>query len=97
MAESETLKPFFQRASEAEERLARLEAALASKKDAGNEEHMKIISELQSKLESVNAELVSEREKARKLDAENAKLQYRIKHLVRAVEEADLHKSEQAK
>ncbi|PON44290.1 threonine-tRNA ligase [Parasponia andersonii] len=97
MAESETLKPFFQRASEAEERLARLEAALASKKDAGNEEHLKIISELQSKLEIVNAELVSEREKARKLDAENAKLQYRIKHLVRTVEEADLHKSDQAK
>ncbi|EXB39077.1 hypothetical protein L484_016546 [Morus notabilis] len=89
----DALKPFFLRASEAEERLSRLEAAIAN---AGNEELLKIISELQSKLESANAELVSEREKARNLAAENAKLQYRIKHLVLAVKEAD-HKVEQAK
>lgn len=96
---------------------------MESHSDAGNEELLKIISELQSKLESANAELVSEREKvvyvcvlllfhfrrgnwnsesfnvnvqARNLAAENAKLQYRIKHLVLAVKEAD-HKVEQAK
>lgn len=76
--------------------MSRLEAAVASKKDTGSEEHLKTISELQSKLESANAELVSERKKAGNLAAENAKLQYRIKHLVQAVEEADL-KLEQAK
>ncbi|KAF4354689.1 hypothetical protein G4B88_029533 [Cannabis sativa] len=59
----DSLKPFFHRASEAEERLSRLEAALATKKDAGNEELLKVISELQSKLEATNVELVSESEK----------------------------------
>ncbi|KAF3441993.1 hypothetical protein FNV43_RR15909 [Rhamnella rubrinervis] len=96
MAESErandlrqtfNLKPFFQRASEAEDRLSRLEAALASKKDTGNEENLKMISELQSKLEDANAQLISEREKSQKLAEENAKLQYRIHHLVRALKE----------
>lgn len=96
---------------------------METRSDAGSEEHLKTISELQSKLESANAELVSEREKvayvcilllfriwsgsgssehfnvnvqAGNLAAENAKLQYRIKHLVQAVEEGD-HKLEQAK
>ncbi|GMY19009.1 hypothetical protein FCV25MIE_14248 [Fagus crenata] len=85
-----TLKPLYQRASEAEERLARLEAALASKKGADNEDNLKLISELQSKLEESSAELVAEREKAQKLAVENAKLQYRIIHLVRAAKETDL-------
>lgn len=31
--------------------------------DAGNEEHLKVIGDLQSKLEKVDAELVSEKEK----------------------------------
>ncbi|KAF7804060.1 uncharacterized protein G2W53_043171 [Senna tora] len=85
-----TLKPFYQRAAEAEERLSRLEAALSSKKSAGNEEHLKVIDDLQSKLEKANGELVSEKEKAQKLAAENEKLQYRIIHLLRAIKEADL-------
>ncbi|KAF7144464.1 uncharacterized protein LOC131321694 [Rhododendron vialii] len=89
----EVLKPFYQRASEAEYRLASLEAALAPKKDAGNEELLKMISELQSELEAVKAEHVSEKKKAseevKKLHAENAKLQYRITHLVRSLKEAD--------
>ncbi|XP_015898059.2 uncharacterized protein LOC107431605 [Ziziphus jujuba] len=85
----ETLKPFYQRASQAEDRLSRLEAALASKKDTGNVEHLKTINELQSKLEDAHAQLISEREEGRKLAAENAKLQYRIHHLVRAVRESD--------
>nr|XP_011467373.1 PREDICTED: uncharacterized protein LOC101307028 [Fragaria vesca subsp. vesca] len=71
-----TLKPFYQRASEAEDRLTRLEAALASKQDSGNKDHSKLNSELQ--------------EKIKKLAAENAKLQYRIHHLVQAVRDADL-------
>ncbi|KAK9289769.1 hypothetical protein L1049_007928 [Liquidambar formosana] len=87
------LKPFYQRASEAEDRLSRLEATLASKKDAGNEELLKMVSELQSKLENAKAEQASEHEKAmkeiQKLAAENAKLQYRITHLVQALKEAD--------
>ncbi|KAL5546379.1 hypothetical protein UlMin_006066 [Ulmus minor] len=91
----ETLKPFYQRASEAEDRLSKLEAALVSKQDAGNDEHLKIITELQSKLEDAQKELVSERAKAQKFSAENAKLQYRVIHLVQAVKEAD-HKLEKA-
>ncbi|XP_054804014.1 uncharacterized protein LOC129307157 [Prosopis cineraria] len=86
----ETLKPFYQRAAEAEERLARLESALASKQDAGNEEHFKKIDDLQSKLGKANAELVAKEEKAQKLAAENEKLQYRIIHLSRALKEANV-------
>ncbi|KAA8518120.1 hypothetical protein F0562_015594 [Nyssa sinensis] len=83
------LKPFYQRASEAEDRLARLEAALASKKDAGNEELLKMVSELQSKLEGAQAEREKALKEVQKISVENAKLQYRITHLVRALEEAD--------
>ncbi|PRQ44831.1 hypothetical protein RchiOBHm_Chr3g0483561 [Rosa chinensis] len=72
----QTLKPFYQRASEAEDRLTRLEAALASNKDSGNKDHSKLISELQ--------------EENKKLAAENAKLQYRINHLVQAVRDTDV-------
>ncbi|KAL9409097.1 hypothetical protein AB3S75_047476 [Citrus x aurantiifolia] len=126
----EALKPFYQRASEAEERLLKLEADLASKKDAGNEDHLKTISnfqskaendnaeaeklatefeklkyveqadagegehlktirDLQSELEDAKAEALSERKKAEELAAENEKHKYRIKHLIRALEEAD--------
>ncbi|KAK4412922.1 hypothetical protein Salat_2939400 [Sesamum alatum] len=89
----EILRPFYQRASEAEDRLARLEATLAGKKESGNEELLKLVNELESKLETAKAEQVAEREKAMKevqyLTAENAKLQYRIIHLVRALKEAD--------
>ncbi|KAG5552494.1 hypothetical protein RHGRI_010545 [Rhododendron griersonianum] len=76
-----------------EDRLARLEAALVPKKDAGNEELLKMVSKLQSELEAVKAEHVSEKQKAleevKKLHAENAKLQYRITHLVRSLKEVD--------
>ncbi|KAL2535030.1 hypothetical protein Adt_08381 [Abeliophyllum distichum] len=97
MAESNnletTLKPFYQRASEAEDRLARLEAALSEKKDSGNEELLKRVSELQSELENVKSEQVAERQKAtielQQLTVENEKLKYRITHLIRAVKEAD--------
>ncbi|KAL2464639.1 hypothetical protein Fot_52595 [Forsythia ovata] len=97
MAESNnletTLKPFYQRASVAEDRLGRLEAALSEKKDSGNEELLKRVSELQSELENVKSEEVAERQKAtielQQLTVENEKLKYRITHLVRAVKEAD--------
>ncbi|GLT45265.1 hypothetical protein SLA2020_191080 [Shorea laevis] len=90
----ETLKPFYQRAAEAEERLSRLEAALESKKGTGNtdaekEELLKTICELQGKLEDANTEIFSFREKEKKLVAEIEKLKYREVHLVRAVREAD--------
>ncbi|XP_038880780.1 uncharacterized protein LOC120072495 [Benincasa hispida] len=81
------LKPFFQRASEAEDRLSRLEAALLTKKDVHNEEYLNTISELQSKLDRANEELITERKKAEMVAAENAKLQYRIIHLVRTARE----------
>ncbi|XVE95902.1 hypothetical protein REPUB_Repub02eG0175400 [Reevesia pubescens] len=87
--EEELLKPLYQRAIEAEERLSRLEAVLAGKKDAGNQELSQFISELQAKLEDANAETLLEREKAKKLALENEKLKYRIAHLVQAVREAD--------
>lgn len=61
-----------------------------SKKGTGNEENLKVINDLQSKLEVANVELISEKEKAQMLVAENAKLQYRIIHLLRALKEADL-------
>ncbi|KAA3449432.1 Serine/threonine-protein kinase TAO1-A [Gossypium australe] len=93
MASEELLKPFYQRATEAEERLSRLEAVLAGNKgngrDAGNQELSQLISELQAKLEDANAETLSEREKAKKLAMENEKLKYRIAHLVQAVKVAD--------
>ncbi|XP_057424762.1 uncharacterized protein LOC130718245 [Lotus japonicus] len=85
-----TLKPFYQRASEAEDRLSRLEAAFNSRKDTGNEEESKVINDLQSKLKDANAELISEKEKVQMLAAENEKLQNRIIHLVRALKDADL-------
>ncbi|XVE61102.1 hypothetical protein DITRI_Ditri06bG0012900 [Diplodiscus trichospermus] len=89
MASEELLKPFYQRALQAEERLSRLEAVLADKKDGGNQELSKLISDLQAKLEDANAETLQEREKAAKLASENEKLKYRIAHLVQAVREAD--------
>nr|GLL36624.1 uncharacterized protein LOC109181465 [Ipomoea trifida] len=101
----EALKPFYQRASDAEvcslslspfpvlDRLARLEASLASKNNSGNEELATRVQELQSKLEDAKVELAVEKERALKeaqqLTAENAKLQYRIIHLVRALKQAD--------
>ncbi|XP_074586315.1 uncharacterized protein LOC141842002 [Curcuma longa] len=93
----DVLKPFYQRASEAEDRLAKLEALLAKKGEAdggcANTEISAIICDFQSKLEAAQAELTSERDKAakeiQKLTAENRKLQYRIAHLVRAVKDAD--------
>ncbi|XWS59086.1 hypothetical protein CRYUN_Cryun08bG0091900 [Craigia yunnanensis] len=89
MASEELLNPFYQRAIQAEERLSRLEAVLADKKESGNQELSKLISELQAKMEDANAETHSEREKAKKLAVENEKLKYRIAHLVQAVSEAD--------
>ncbi|KAL1549922.1 hypothetical protein AAHA92_17946 [Salvia divinorum] len=87
----ETLRPFYQRASEAEDRLARLEASLAKNKGSGNDEQLKLVGDLQSQLESAKALQLAEREKGTKelqrLTAENAKLEYRIIHLVRALKE----------
>ncbi|KAK2454321.1 hypothetical protein QL285_001895 [Trifolium repens] len=91
-----TLKPFYQRASEAEDRISRLEAAIHSKKDTGNEEQLKMVNDLQSKLEVANSELISEKRKAQMLAAENEKLQYRIIHLLQSLKNADL-KLEQVK
>ncbi|XP_078445532.1 threonine-tRNA ligase 2 [Wolffia australiana] len=88
----EILKTFSQRAAEAEERLARLEAAVSADRVSGDKEHS-LVQSVRSKLEISQQELVAEREKAskeiEKLIAENAKLQYRISHLVRALKDAD--------
>ncbi|GAB4843886.1 hypothetical protein Ancab_013850 [Ancistrocladus abbreviatus] len=85
----EILKPFYQRASEAEDRLSRLEAVLSNKRDAGSEESSKMVRELQVKLEEVIAELAAERGKVSKLSIDNEKKDYRITHLLRALREAD--------
>lgn len=91
------LKPLYQRAAEAEERLSRLETAVSSNKvigigthlGAGNEDLLKTISELQAKLEEEKAEREKASKEIQKLSVENAKLQYRITHLVRSLKEAD--------
>ncbi|XP_021741050.1 uncharacterized protein LOC110707337 [Chenopodium quinoa] len=89
------LKPFYQRASEAEERLSKLEleTLISSKKEfpkAGDEESSKKVKELELKLEEVTAELAAEKEKVAKLTVENDKKDYRMIHLVRSLKEADL-------
>ncbi|GLJ39877.1 hypothetical protein SUGI_0815530 [Cryptomeria japonica] len=90
------LKPFHDRATEAEERLAKLEAELGRNKGnsvMGQEELLTSITELQSKLEKARLEQISEKEKAlkerEKLEIENAKLKYQIAHLLRSLKEAD--------
>ncbi|KAK1386601.1 Threonine-tRNA ligase [Heracleum sosnowskyi] len=89
----QVLAPLYQRASEAEDRLARLEAALATKQDSGYQDLLKKFDELKLNLEDARTLQDSEREKVLKevqqLASENAKLQYRIIHLVRALEEAN--------
>ncbi|CAN6935074.1 unnamed protein product [Brassica oleracea] len=83
----ETLKPFFHRATEAQERLTRLEAALASTKT--DAELVEKITQMQSKLEEANKTVKQEKDKVEKLTSENEKQRYRILHLVRALEHAD--------
>lgn len=86
----QALKPFEERASDAETRLAKLEALL--NKDglgSGSETISSATKDLQSKLDAVSAECLAEKDKNRKLTTENEKLQYRISHLLRAVKEAE--------
>ncbi|XP_051213883.1 uncharacterized protein [Lolium perenne] len=87
----EALKPFEERASHAEARLAKLEALLLSKDGlgSGSETSSAAAKDVLSKLDAVSAECLAEKEKNRKLTMENEKLQYRISHLIRAVKEAD--------
>ncbi|ESQ44343.1 hypothetical protein EUTSA_v10006333mg [Eutrema salsugineum] len=60
----ETLEPFFHRATEAEERLARLESALASTKiDTPDAELVEKITQIQSKLEEANETVKQEQKK----------------------------------
>ncbi|KAL6657422.1 hypothetical protein ACP70R_005202 [Stipagrostis hirtigluma subsp. patula] len=87
----EALKPFQERASEAETRLAKLEALLYNKDGLSSESETSssAVKELQSKLDAVNAECLAEKDKNKKLTVENEKLQYRITHLIRAIKEAE--------
>ncbi|KAJ4755806.1 threonine-tRNA ligase 2 [Rhynchospora pubera] len=91
----QTLKPFYDRAAQAEERLAKLEELLIKKGNSENETKVSsVVEEFQSKLTIANADIASEREKAskeiEKLTAENQKLKYRVAHLIRALRDADL-------
>ncbi|CAN6169128.1 unnamed protein product [Urochloa humidicola] len=83
----EVLKPFQERASEAEIRIAKLEALLYNQDglNNGSEANSSAMKDLQSKLDAVSAECLTEKEKNKKLIMENEKLQYRITHLIRAV------------
>ncbi|VVB05983.1 unnamed protein product [Arabis nemorensis] len=87
----ETLKPFFHRATEAQERLAKLEAALASTKtDIPDAKLQEETSEIKSKLEEANETVKQEQSKVvKELTVENEKQRYRILHLVRALKDAD--------
>ncbi|CAH2063852.1 unnamed protein product [Thlaspi arvense] len=86
----ETLKPFFHRATEAQERLARLEATLASTKtDIPDAELVEKITRIQSKLDEANDTVKQEQKKVKELSTENEKQSYRILHLVRALKAAD--------
>ncbi|KZV38322.1 alpha carbonic anhydrase 4-like [Dorcoceras hygrometricum] len=75
------------------ERLAKLEANLSGNKDSGEKELLKLVDELQSKLEDMKHEHVVDKkevmQEVMQLRAENEKLQYRIIHLVRALKDAD--------
>ncbi|KAL5719702.1 hypothetical protein ACHQM5_012447 [Ranunculus cassubicifolius] len=93
MADS-VLKPFYDRASQAEERLSKLELAINTKKDVkidGDKE--KIISNLKAKLKEKETTHEAERKEAameiKKLKIEKEKLEYRIIHLIRAVREEE--------
>ncbi|CAN6200151.1 unnamed protein product [Urochloa humidicola] len=87
----EVLKPFQERASEADIRIAKLEALLCNQDglNSGSEANSSAMKDLQSKLDTVSAECLTEKEKNKKLIMENEKLQYRITHLIRAVREAE--------
>ncbi|XP_010427600.1 PREDICTED: uncharacterized protein LOC104712401 [Camelina sativa] len=86
----ETLKPFFHRATEAQERLAKLEAAVASTKtDIPDAKLVEEIAQIQSKLEEANATVMQEQRKVKELTIENDKQKYRILQLVRALKDAD--------
>ncbi|KAF8670383.1 hypothetical protein HU200_050686 [Digitaria exilis] len=87
----EALKPFQERASEAEIRIAKLEALLYNQDgpNSGSENNSSAMKDLQSKLETISAECLTEKEKNKKLIMENEKLQYRITHLIRAIKEAE--------
>ncbi|XP_058107259.1 uncharacterized protein LOC131250888 isoform X2 [Magnolia sinica] len=88
----ERLKPFYERAAQAEERLSRLEAVFAGKKDSGVEEMPSFVKEFQLKLNTADAEEISKlmaskeiealAERNTKLAAGNLKLQTGIVDLV---------------
>ncbi|KAG9446186.1 hypothetical protein H6P81_012314 [Aristolochia fimbriata] len=85
------LKPFYERASEAEERLSRLEAVVARKDESssGNANSSTVVKELKMKLENMEAEIRSEQQKGQSLTTENEKLKYQMLHLRRSLDEAE--------
>ncbi|EOA24999.1 hypothetical protein CARUB_v10018296mg [Capsella rubella] len=86
----DTLKPFFHRATEAQERLVKLEAALASTNtDIPDAKLVEETAQIQSKLEEANATVMQEQKKVKELTIENDKQRYRILHLLRALKDAD--------
>ncbi|CAN8254384.1 unnamed protein product [Cochlearia groenlandica] len=87
----ETLKPFFHRATEAQERLAKLEAGLAcsTKTDIPDAQLLDKITQIQSKLEEANETVKQQQKKVKELTIENEKQRYRIKHLVQQLKAAD--------
>eukprot|EP00270_Netrium_digitus_P000931 TRINITY_DN11052_c0_g1_i1.p1 TRINITY_DN11052_c0_g1~~TRINITY_DN11052_c0_g1_i1.p1 ORF type:complete len:114 (+),score=54.36 TRINITY_DN11052_c0_g1_i1:12-353(+) len=102
--DSSWLKPFEERAAKAEERLARLEAALQSLDlpDGGarvpflSDSHIEKLGQLRQmlvKAQEEQEEIVKQRDEAVKGQeealAENARLKYRVQHLIRALKELE--------
>ncbi|XP_037482101.1 uncharacterized protein LOC119360665 [Triticum dicoccoides] len=85
---AEALKSFEERASDAEARLAKLEALLLNK-DGPSEASSSAMRDLESKLDATTKECLAEKEQNRKLAVENEKLQYRVSHLIRTIKEAE--------
>eukprot|EP00246_Nothoceros_aenigmaticus_P016175 TRINITY_DN7153_c0_g1_i1.p1 TRINITY_DN7153_c0_g1~~TRINITY_DN7153_c0_g1_i1.p1 ORF type:complete len:113 (-),score=32.25 TRINITY_DN7153_c0_g1_i1:171-509(-) len=90
---AELLKPFHARAALAEEKLAIFEAWLIQSR-GHPDDIVESLKELKAKMERVKAEQAAERLKAQKdqekLERENMKLHYRVSHLLRALNEAEL-------
>ncbi|EMS67239.1 hypothetical protein TRIUR3_27355 [Triticum urartu] len=85
---AEALKSFEERASDAEARLAKLEALLLNK-DGASEASSSAMRDLESKLDAATKECLAEKEQNRRLTVENEKLQYRVSHLIQTIKEAE--------
>ncbi|EPS60352.1 hypothetical protein M569_14452 [Genlisea aurea] len=86
----ELLKPFHQRAEEAEQRLAKLEISISGKEKVDeNEKRQSVVDEVQTEIEILRAEKLEAKKEIEELRIENSKLKYQIIHLIGGLHEAD--------